>query len=54
MSEWRKRLRARRAEAVAIGGEALVARTEKFLQLFMIGFKTGTMALLRLTLRRLD
>jgi cyclopropane-fatty-acyl-phospholipid synthase len=54
MSEWRKRLRANRAQAVALGGEALVARTEKFLQLFMIGFHTATMGLLRLTLRRID
>jgi cyclopropane-fatty-acyl-phospholipid synthase len=54
MSEWRKRLRANRTQAVALVGEELVARTEKFLQLFMIGFHTGTMGLLRLTLRRID
>jgi len=53
-AEWRKRLRAHRAEAVAAGGEALVARTDKFLQLLQIGFHTGTMGLTRFSLRRID
>jgi cyclopropane-fatty-acyl-phospholipid synthase len=53
-SEWRKRLRPCRAQAVANFGEVLVARYEKFLQLLAIGCHTGTMGLLRLTLRRID
>jgi cyclopropane-fatty-acyl-phospholipid synthase len=54
VNEWRKRLRPRRAEAEARFGQPLVARYDKFLQLLAIGCHTGTMGLLRLTLRRID
>jgi cyclopropane-fatty-acyl-phospholipid synthase len=50
--EWLKRLRARRDEAVALVGAETVAKFEKYLGLFVIGFHTGTMDLLRFTFRR--
>jgi cyclopropane-fatty-acyl-phospholipid synthase len=52
--EWRKRLRQRRAEAVALVGEEVVERYDKYLHLWAIGFHVGTMGLLRLQLRKLD
>jgi cyclopropane-fatty-acyl-phospholipid synthase len=51
---WLTSLRANRAEAVKLVGEQNVARYEKYLALFIIGFHTGTMNLLRITLRRND
>ncbi|MCW7539730.1 cyclopropane-fatty-acyl-phospholipid synthase family protein [Aquabacterium sp. A7-Y] len=54
LSQWRQRLRARRAEAVALVGEATVVRYEKYFQLCMIGFHVGSMGLARLSLRRLE
>lgn len=50
--EWLRRLRARRAEALALVGPDMVAKYEKYLGLFVIGFHTGTMDLLRFTFRR--
>lgn len=52
--EWRRRLLKRRAEAVALVGEDAVARYDKYLHLWAVGFHTGTMGLLRLQLRRLE
>jgi cyclopropane-fatty-acyl-phospholipid synthase len=52
--EWLKRLRARRAEAVELVGVDTVAKYEKYLGLFVIGFHTGTMDLLRFTFRKND
>lgn len=52
--EWRRRLLKRRAEAVALVGEEAVARYDKYLHLWAIGFHTGTMGLLRLQLRKLE
>lgn len=54
LAEWRKRLRARRADAIARVGPEVVARYDQYLQLAMIGFHVGTMGLLRLGLRRID
>lgn len=51
---WLTSLQANRAEAVKVVGEQNVARYEKYLALFIIGFHTGTMNLLRITLRRND
>lgn len=50
--EWLSRLRANRLEAVELVGDGNVARYERYLSLFIIGFHTGTMHLLRLTMRR--
>jgi len=52
--EWRRRLLQRRAEAVALVGAEAVARYDKYLHLWAIGFHTGTMGLLRLQLRKLE
>ena len=52
--EWLRRLRARRAEAIALVGAENVTRYEQYLGLFVIGFHTGTLHLLRLTLNRND
>ncbi|MFT3803423.1 MAG: class I SAM-dependent methyltransferase [Burkholderiaceae bacterium] len=52
--EWRRRLLQRRAEAVALVGDEVVARYDRYLHLWAIGFHTGTMGLLRLQLRKLE
>lgn len=52
--EWRRRLQARWAEAVALVGEETVLRYDKYFQLCIIGFHVGTMGLARVTLRRID
>jgi cyclopropane-fatty-acyl-phospholipid synthase len=52
--EWRRRLRARRAEAVALVGEQTVRRYDTFFQMLAIGFHVGSMGLLRIALRRID
>ncbi|UFP94716.1 class I SAM-dependent methyltransferase [Gloeobacter morelensis] len=51
---WLSRLKAHRAQAVELVGEAAVNRYEKYLALFVISFRTRAMHLLRLTLRRND
>jgi cyclopropane-fatty-acyl-phospholipid synthase len=51
---WLARFKAHRADLVALAGEEVVARYQHSLSLFLIGFHTGTMHLLRLTLRRND
>ena len=52
--EWLRRLRAKRTEAIALVGAENVTRYETYLGLFIIGFHTGTLHLLRLTLSRND
>ena len=52
--EWLSRLQDRRAEAVAVVGEDVVARYERYLQYSFIGFQTGNLALFRITLRSLN
>ena len=54
LKAWYKKLKANRTAAVNLVGEQAVTRYEKYLSLCMIGFHTGTMNLLRLTMRRLD
>jgi len=51
---WLKKLKENRKQAVDLVGEELVARYEKTLGLFMIGYHTGTMNLLRVAMRRID
>jgi cyclopropane-fatty-acyl-phospholipid synthase len=51
---WFERLRANRALAVELCGEAVVARYERFLRTFSYSFELGAFWLLRLTLRRID
>jgi len=47
---WYQNLRRRRAEAVAIVGEARVSQYEKYLRISKFGFDTGRVGLLRLVL----
>jgi cyclopropane-fatty-acyl-phospholipid synthase len=54
MRTWFDRLRARRAEAVAVSDEEVVARYERYLRLFAYSFELGAFTLLRLTMRRID
>jgi cyclopropane-fatty-acyl-phospholipid synthase len=54
MRAWFDRLRARRAEAVAVSSEEMVARYERYLRLFAYSFELGAFTLLRLTMRRID
>ena len=51
---WLARLKARRAEAVAEVGEAVVVRFERYLRLSAHMFGHGTCDLLQLALRRID
>lgn len=51
---WFKRLVARRAEAIAVAGEAVVTRYVRYLKMSMSLFHYGRICLLRLALRRLD
>jgi len=51
---WLAALKANRQQAVALVGEEVVARYEKYLSFFIIGFHRGTINLARLTLRRID
>jgi cyclopropane-fatty-acyl-phospholipid synthase len=51
---WYRSLRARRADAVALVGEQTVVDYERYLSLFMVGFHTGAMNLLRIAFRRID
>lgn len=52
-SLWAQRLKARRAEATSIGGEALVRRFETYLQLSSVGFYQAKLCLLRITAQKL-
>ncbi len=51
---WCQRLMARRAEAVAVAGEAVVARYLRYLKMSAVLFHYARISLLRLTLRRLE
>jgi cyclopropane-fatty-acyl-phospholipid synthase len=51
--EWLTRLQDQRDAAVAVVGEDVVARYERYLQYSFIGFETGNLALFRITLRSL-
>ncbi|WP_394823555.1 class I SAM-dependent methyltransferase [Pendulispora albinea] len=51
---WLDRFRARRARAVALVGEARALRFEHYLELLAQSFQLGTLALYRVTLRRLE
>ncbi|HXI25208.1 MAG TPA: cyclopropane-fatty-acyl-phospholipid synthase family protein [Pyrinomonadaceae bacterium] len=51
---WLTGLKANRAALVDMVGAEVVAKYEKFLSLFLIGFNTGRMNLLRLSLSRYD
>jgi len=50
---WLSALRAKRAQAIALAGIEQVANYEKYLGLLIIGFHTGSMDLVRLSLRRI-
>ncbi|HEX3789671.1 MAG TPA: cyclopropane-fatty-acyl-phospholipid synthase family protein [Pseudonocardiaceae bacterium] len=49
-AQWARRLRAHRAEAVALVGPDVVARYERYLKLSALGFRMGKICLLRLVL----
>jgi cyclopropane-fatty-acyl-phospholipid synthase len=51
---WFERLRANRARAVGLCGEAVVARYARFLRTFSYSFELGAFVLLRLAFRRID
>jgi len=51
---WLSRLKDNRAELIDLVGEKTVTRYERYLSLFLIGFHTGTMNLLRITMHRYD
>lgn len=51
---WFDRLRAQRADAVAVSSEEVVARSERYLRMFAYSFELGAFTLLRLTMRRID
>jgi cyclopropane-fatty-acyl-phospholipid synthase len=52
--EWLRRLRARRAEAIALVGEEVTRRYEMYLKMLTIGFHVGTMGLMRIAFRRIE
>ena len=51
---WFDRLRAQRADAVAVSSEEVVARCERYLRMFAYSMELGAFTLLRLTMRRID
>ncbi len=51
---WLKRLKAKRSEAVQLVGEEMVQRYEKYLQISVFSFESGTMDLYRIGFRRID
>jgi len=54
LKHWYFNLRANKAGAIELVGEEAVANYEKYLSLFMVGFHTGAMNLLRIAFRRID
>lgn len=54
LKAWLKNLKANRKEAVNMVGEEVVIRYEKYLNISIIGFHTGTMNLSRIAMRRLE
>jgi cyclopropane-fatty-acyl-phospholipid synthase len=51
---WFDGLRARRADAIAVSNEEVVARYERYLRMFAFSMELGAFTLLRLTMRRID
>lgn len=51
---WLERLRAVRKEAINIAGDEVVADFEHYFKVFCVGFATGNLGLLRVTLRRIN
>jgi cyclopropane-fatty-acyl-phospholipid synthase len=51
---WFDRLRAQRADTVAVSSEEVVARCERYLRMFAYSMELGAFTLLRLTMRRTD
>src|SRR5262249_31392882 len=51
---WFTNLRARRAEAVRVSSEEVVARYERYLRMFAYSMELGAFTLLRITMRRID
>jgi cyclopropane-fatty-acyl-phospholipid synthase len=51
LTEWKRRLRQHRAEAVALVGPEVVSRYERYLTLSALGFRMGKLGLLRIVLR---
>jgi cyclopropane-fatty-acyl-phospholipid synthase len=51
---WFDGLRANRTRAVALVGEDMVRRFERYLRMFDYGFQLGSIVLYRVTLRRID
>lgn len=52
--EWARRLAASRDDAATIVGTARVQNYERFLKMSAVGFESGGLVLLRITLRRID
>ncbi|MBX4420817.1 class I SAM-dependent methyltransferase, partial [Mycobacterium tuberculosis] len=48
--QWARRLRARRAEALALVGPEVTERYERYLKLSALGFRMGKIGLLRIVL----
>ncbi|MFT3803435.1 MAG: class I SAM-dependent methyltransferase [Burkholderiaceae bacterium] len=51
---WFETLRAKREVALNLVGDAVVERYERYLRMFAYGFQLGSLALYRVTLRRID
>jgi cyclopropane-fatty-acyl-phospholipid synthase len=54
LKHWYRALRERKSEAIDLVGPHVVADYERYLSLFMIGFHTGAMNLLRISFARVD
>ncbi|AFE08297.1 cyclopropane-fatty-acyl-phospholipid synthase [Corallococcus coralloides DSM 2259] len=54
LRHWLRNLRARKAEARAMVGDAVYERYEKYLGMMVVAFHTGTMNLTRICFQRLD
>lgn len=54
LREWLRRLKANREQAVALVGEDVVVRYERYLRLSAYMFESGTCNLYRITLQRID
>lgn len=54
LKHWYFNLRANKRRAIDLVGPEAVANYEKYLSLFMVGFHTGAMNLLRIAMRRID
>lgn len=54
LQQWLSNLRKNRDKAIALGGEALYRKYEKYLGIFAIGFHIGTVNLTRFAARRIS